>query len=68
MNGISRNGDLIYTGYGIYYNNISGLISSIISRIKQLNNTYVSCVIPNGTFGIHRPKLWATIKMTPASF
>jgi len=28
----------------------------------------VSYVIPNETFGIHRPKLWATIKMTPASF
>ena len=48
-------------------------IIKITIRIKRLidftsRETIVSCVIPNGTFGIHRPKLWATIKMTPASF
>ena len=40
MDRISRNGDLLYTGYGIYYNNIPGLISSIISCVKKSNNQY----------------------------
>ena len=46
---------------------INRLGRSIFIKLENMVS-YVSCVIPNGTFGIHRPKLWATIKMKPASF
>ena len=51
----------------LYWSGRNEIYSQIVS-LASLNRSYVSCVIPNVPFGIHRPKLWATIKMTQASF